>query len=71
MTQPAEVFPTLDELKVEHVRKALVLTKGNRSQAALLLGLSRRGLYNLMEEHVALKEAGRSPATPEAPEASE
>ena len=46
---------TLDELVQQTIRQALVTTlercKNNRSQAARVLGISRRTLYNKLREH--------------------
>ena len=38
-------FPTIDEMESVHILKALELTKGNRTQAAKLLGISRAALW--------------------------
>jgi len=42
---------SLEVLERELILKALVLAKGNKSQAARLLGLTRRTLYSRMEKH--------------------
>lgn len=39
----------LDEVILRHVRRTLDLAGGNKSQAARLLGISRRSLYRLLE----------------------
>ena len=37
--------PTLAELEAEYVRETLAATKGNKSEAAKILGISRKNLY--------------------------
>jgi len=44
-------FPTLDDLEREHVKRALEVTKGNKSQAARLLGIDRVTLYARLKRH--------------------
>jgi len=44
-------FPTLAELEREHVQRALALTRGNRTKAAGVLGISKPKLYRLLEKH--------------------
>jgi len=46
-----EVGTPLDEVEREMVRRALVATGNNRTQAAELLGISRRALYNKLRKH--------------------
>jgi two-component system NtrC family response regulator len=42
---------SLDVLERELILQALELARGNKSQAARLLGLTRRTLYSRMEKH--------------------
>ncbi|MBA4158755.1 MAG: sigma-54-dependent Fis family transcriptional regulator [Gemmatimonadetes bacterium] len=44
-------FPTLAEAEREHIRKALELAGGNRSQAARLLGIERNTLARKMKKY--------------------
>jgi DNA-binding NtrC family response regulator len=44
-------FPTLDEMEAEHVARALVLTNGNKTKAAELLGISKPRIYRLIDKH--------------------
>jgi transcriptional regulator with PAS, ATPase and Fis domain len=46
--------PTLAELEAEYVRETLIATKGNKSEAAKILGISRKNLY----ERLARQEKG-------------
>jgi len=41
-------FPTLAEVKVEHVRRALRLTADNKAAAARLLGVNTKTVYNVL-----------------------
>jgi len=42
---------TLAELEEEYVKETLALTKGNKSKAARLLGISRKNLYERLERY--------------------
>lgn len=44
-------LPTLDEMECDMVKKALIQSGGNLSQAAALLGITRQTLYNKMKRH--------------------
>ena len=44
-------FPTYDQLVAEHIRLALVKTKGVKSRAANLLSIDRNRLYRLMSKY--------------------
>lgn len=44
-------LPTLDEMECDMVKKALMQSGGNLSQAAALLGITRQTLYNKMKRH--------------------
>jgi two-component system, NtrC family, response regulator AtoC len=44
-------FPSLDEMEKRHLRLALEKAAGNRRQAAMLLGVSRRTLYRMAKRH--------------------
>src|SRR5437764_2487234 len=46
--------PTLAEVEAEYVRETLAATKGNKSEAAKILGISRKNLY----ERLARQEKG-------------
>jgi DNA-binding NtrC family response regulator len=48
-TPQASHFQTLEELEVEQIRRALVASKGNKRQAARLLGIPRASLYRKLE----------------------
>jgi DNA-binding NtrC family response regulator len=48
---PARTFPTLATIERDHVKRALVLTGGNRTRAAEVLGISKPRLYRLLEKH--------------------
>jgi len=51
--EPYRSFPSLDEVKRDHVLYALECADGNRTRAAQLLGIGRRTLYaRLMEYHL-------------------
>jgi DNA-binding NtrC family response regulator len=41
---PADALPTLAQLEQEHINEVLRLTRGNKSSAARILGISRQGL---------------------------
>ncbi len=51
---------SLETLERELILQALELARGNKSQAARLLDLTRRTLYSRMEKH-GLREAGEGP----------
>ncbi|MEP6923246.1 MAG: sigma-54 dependent transcriptional regulator [Pyrinomonadaceae bacterium] len=42
---------TLAELEARHVRETLILTRGNKTEAAKLLGISRKNLYERIARH--------------------
>jgi len=44
-------FPTYDQLVAEHIRLALLKTKGVKSRAANLLSIDRNRLYRLMGKY--------------------
>lgn len=44
-------LPTLDEMECDMVKKALMQSGGNLSQAAAILGITRQTLYNKMKRH--------------------
>lgn len=44
-------IPTLFELEVEHIRRALEVSQGHRGNAARLLGISERNLYRKLKEY--------------------
>ena len=46
-----EGFPTLEHMEGEHIASALVVTQGNRTRAAEILGISKPRLYRLIEKH--------------------
>ena len=47
----SDVFPSLDDMEKRHLQLALEKTSGNRRQAAILLGVSRRALYRMAKRH--------------------
>ncbi|MDZ4803991.1 MAG: sigma-54 dependent transcriptional regulator [Candidatus Eisenbacteria bacterium] len=63
---PAELLgvddvPTLARIEDDHIRRVLLLTGGNKSHAARLLGISRQGLFERLKrvvEPVAATEQG-------------
>lgn len=50
-TRRDKTWLTLAELEEHHVRETLVLTRGNKSEAAKLLGISRKNLYERLARH--------------------
>jgi DNA-binding NtrC family response regulator len=44
-------LPTLDELELVHIRRALQASNGHRGNAARILGISERNLYRKLKEH--------------------
>ncbi len=52
----SDVFPSLDEMEKRHLQLALEKTEGNRRQAAMLLGVSRRTLYRMAKRHGLLSD---------------
>jgi len=44
-------MPTLAELEIMHIRRALELSHGHRNHAARILGISERNLYRKLKEH--------------------
>ena len=46
-----EEFPTYDQLVAEHIRLALLRTRGVKSRAANLLSIDRNRLYRLMHKY--------------------
>ena len=42
---------SLQELEIEHIRNTLQLTRGNREQAANILGIAPRTLYRKLKEY--------------------
>ncbi len=47
--RPAHELPTLDEMERHLIERAINRTGGNKSQAARMLGITRRQLYSRME----------------------
>ena len=58
---------SLETLERELILQALDLARGNKSQAARLLGLTRRTLYSRMEKH-GLRVPGEGPGEPDEPD---
>jgi DNA-binding NtrC family response regulator len=52
----SDAFPSLDEMEKRHLQLALEKTAGNRRQAAMLLGVSRRTLYRMAKRHRLISE---------------
>jgi two-component system, NtrC family, response regulator AtoC len=52
----SDAFPSLEEMEKRHLQLALEKTEGNRRQAALLLGVSRRTLYRMAKRHGLLSD---------------
>ena len=44
-------LPTLVELELMHIRRALEASHGHRGNAARILGISERNLYRKLKEH--------------------
>jgi transcriptional regulator with PAS, ATPase and Fis domain len=44
-------FPTLEELELMHIRRALESSHGHRGSAARMLGISERNLYRKLKEY--------------------
>ena len=42
-------FPTLSEIELRHLEKALILAEGNKTRAAELLGVSKPRLYRMLK----------------------
>ena len=61
--QSGGAIGTLATMEVGHLQRALLVTRGNRTQAARMLGISRATLHNKIREH-GLEEVGRSPEAP-------
>jgi len=55
----ADVPPPLEAIEREHILDVLRQVKGNRLQAAKVLGISRRALYRRLERHQLEDEAPR------------
>ena len=54
--------PTLAEIESEYIREILDATKGNKAEAARILGISRKNLYERLareEEMKATQTAGK------------
>jgi len=60
--------PTLAELEDEYIREVLASSGGNKSEAARVLGISRKNLYERLARQKAEGE-GRGPSAGEKPEA--
>lgn len=50
MAEPLPTDLTLRAAEQRHIERVLALAGGNHTQAAKLLGMSRQGLYNRLEE---------------------
>ena len=48
---PAAPFPTLEDLELMHIRRALEASHGHRGSAARMLGISERNLYRKLKEY--------------------
>jgi DNA-binding NtrC family response regulator len=48
---PLKIGTPLNEMEKEIIKKTLLLAQDNRTQAARLLGISRRALYNKLKKH--------------------
>jgi DNA-binding NtrC family response regulator len=46
----AQKLPTLEELELWYIKKVLDYTRGNRSKAAKILGISRKTLFNKLKK---------------------
>jgi DNA-binding NtrC family response regulator len=44
-------MPTLEELELQHIQRALVASAGHRGNAARMLGISERNLYRKLKDH--------------------
>jgi len=56
----SEGRPTLAELETEYINETLIATRGNKSEAARLLGISRKNLYEKLAryEKARMKDEG-------------
>ncbi len=50
LEEKMEELPTLQELEAFYIKRVLSYTKGNRSRAAQILGISRKTLYNKLKK---------------------
>jgi two-component system, NtrC family, response regulator AtoC len=50
-TPTSDAFPSLEMMEKQHLQLALAKAAGNRRQAAILLGVSRRTLYRMAKRH--------------------
>jgi len=50
-TVDGDRLPTLVEVELMHIRRALEASRGHRHQAARILGISERNLYRKLKEH--------------------
>jgi len=48
-TEPPDAVMELEKVEIQLIRKALAKSNGNKSNAAKLLGITRRKLYSMME----------------------
>jgi DNA-binding NtrC family response regulator len=59
----AEELISLDELEKRYILRVLKLTEGNRSRAAIVLGLDRRTLYRKLSRYESERKRGDAPVT--------
>jgi DNA-binding NtrC family response regulator len=55
-TQNSEKWPSLADLEAQHIHQTLLFTKGNKTKAAQLLGISRKNLYEKLARLEQVKE---------------
>lgn len=51
MDVPSGDFKNLSQIEREHIHRALLITDGNKTQAAKILGISLRSLYRKLEKY--------------------
>lgn len=55
-----EDLPSLEELEIRYIRRVLRAVKGNKTQAAQILGLARRTLYRRLDRSNGVADIGES-----------
>ncbi len=58
-------FPTIAEIERQHITTVLLNTQGNKREAATILGISLKTLYNKLHEYAKQDAAAQAPAPTE------